>query len=89
MATGPSSRGRPWFRSRSGVVLLGFLAIAAFFLIAEHTAHVPGALPYVLLLPRAAPAEARAHSSSTRPFPMPDLMKSERRMVLFLKNDAA
>jgi hypothetical protein len=31
-------------------VLLGFLAIAAFFLIAEHRAHVLGALPYVLLL---------------------------------------
>jgi hypothetical protein len=31
-------------------VLLGFLAIAAFFLIAEHQAHVLGALPYVLLL---------------------------------------
>jgi hypothetical protein len=32
------------------LVLLAFLAIAAFFLIAEHRAHVLGALPYVLLL---------------------------------------
>jgi hypothetical protein len=31
-------------------VLLGFLAIAAFFLITEHRAHILGALPYVLLL---------------------------------------
>ena len=40
----------PWFRSRSGIVLLLFLAIAGFFLITEHTAHVFGALPYLLLL---------------------------------------
>ena len=39
-----------WLRSRSGVVLLAFLAIAAFFLIREHTAHVLGILPYLLLL---------------------------------------
>jgi hypothetical protein len=31
-------------------VLLAFLAIAAFFLLTEHTAHVLGALPYLLLL---------------------------------------
>ena len=40
----------PWWRTRWGMVLLCFLAIAAFFLITEHTAHVLGALPYVLLL---------------------------------------
>jgi hypothetical protein len=34
----------PW------LVLLGFLAIAAFFLLAEHRAHVFGVLPYLLLL---------------------------------------
>jgi hypothetical protein len=32
------------------VVLVAFLAIAAFFLLTEHTAHVFGVLPYVLLL---------------------------------------
>ena len=37
-------------RSRIGLVLLAFLAIAAFFLITEHTAHVFGILPYALLL---------------------------------------
>jgi len=40
---------QPWFRSRSGIVLLAFLTIAA-FLVTEHTAHVFGVLPYLLLL---------------------------------------
>jgi hypothetical protein len=40
----------PWWRSKSGIVLLGFLAIAGFFLLTEHTAHVFGALPYLLIL---------------------------------------
>ncbi|MBI3610507.1 MAG: DUF2933 domain-containing protein [Nitrospirae bacterium] len=39
-----------WLRSRGGLVLLGFLAIAAFFLFTEHRAHLFGALPYLLLL---------------------------------------
>ena len=43
------SNGRGW-RSRSGLVLIGFLAIAAFFLWTEHRAHLLGILPYVLLL---------------------------------------
>jgi Protein of unknown function (DUF2933) len=34
----------PW------LALLGFLAIAAFFLVTEHRAHVFGAVPYLLLL---------------------------------------
>ena len=46
----PEPRGPTWLWSRSGLVLIGFLAIAAFFLIWEHTAHVLGALPYLLLL---------------------------------------
>lgn len=36
--------------SRTGMVLIAFLAIAGFFLITEHTAHVFGLLPYALLL---------------------------------------
>ncbi len=40
----------PWWRTRSSIVALGVLAIAAFFLFAEHRAHVFGALPYLLLL---------------------------------------
>jgi hypothetical protein len=39
----------PWWRTRSGLVLCGFLLIAAFYLLSEHTAHVFGALPYLLL----------------------------------------
>ena len=40
-----------WFRSRTTTwVLLGFLAIGAFFLITEHTAHLLGFLPFALFL---------------------------------------
>ncbi len=40
-----------WFQSRVTTwVLLGFLAIGAFFLITEHTAHVLGFLPFALFL---------------------------------------
>ena len=34
---------------RHNWVLLGFIAVAAFFLLTEHTAHVMGILPYLLL----------------------------------------
>lgn len=34
----------------SNWVLLGFLAIAGFFLLTEHRAHVLGVLPFLLLL---------------------------------------
>lgn len=36
--------------SRSKWVLIGFLAIAGFFLFTEHRAHVLGILPYLFLL---------------------------------------
>lgn len=36
--------------SRGKWVLVGFLAVAAFFLWSEHRAHIAGALPYLLLL---------------------------------------
>ena len=39
-----------WFRSRTGTVFLVFLAIAAFFLITEHRAHVLGVVPFLLVL---------------------------------------
>ena len=48
--SGEPPEGRSWLRSRSGLVLLAFLAIAGFFLVTEHTAHVLGVLPYLLLL---------------------------------------
>lgn len=39
-----------FFRSRTGAALAIFLAIAAFFLVTEHTAHVYRVLPFLLLL---------------------------------------
>jgi hypothetical protein len=37
----------PFWRTRSGLVFCGFLAIAAFFLITEHSAHIALAVPYL------------------------------------------
>ena len=50
MHTEKHSGSENWLRSRSGLVFLGFFAIAAFFLWEEHKAHILGTLPYVLLL---------------------------------------
>lgn len=45
-----NEHGTPGFwRSRYGIVLIGFLLVIGFFLLTEHTAHVLGALPYLLL----------------------------------------
>jgi hypothetical protein len=35
---------------RANIVLIGFLAIAGFYLITEHRAHLYGALPWLLIL---------------------------------------
>ncbi len=48
-ATNDASR-PPWWRTRSGIVLCGFLLVGGFYLATEHTAHLFGALPYLLLL---------------------------------------
>jgi hypothetical protein len=40
----------PWWRSSIWTVALGFAALISFYLLTEHTAHVFGALPYLLLL---------------------------------------
>ena len=37
----------PWWRTRTGLVLLGFAGIAAYFLITEHRAHLALAVPYL------------------------------------------
>ena len=39
-----------WLLSRTGLVLIAFIAIAAFSLITEHSAHFFGILPFALLL---------------------------------------
>ncbi len=39
----------PFWRSRTGLVFLGFLVIAGFFLFTEHRAHVLGVLPFALV----------------------------------------
>lgn len=39
-----------WWRSPAKIALYVFLAIAVFFLITEHLAHLAGILPYLLLL---------------------------------------
>lgn len=46
----PQETSRPWWRLSSWVVLIGFLAVGAFFLIAEHRAHTLGVLPFLLVL---------------------------------------
>jgi hypothetical protein len=40
----------PFWRSRYGIGLLVFGAIAAYFLLTEHLAHEVGALPLLILL---------------------------------------
>ena len=41
--------GGNFLTSRNGLIFLAFLAIAAFYLVTEHTAHLFGALPFLLL----------------------------------------
>ena len=50
MATRPPATVGDFLRSRTGLALIVFLGIAAFFLITEHTAHLYGFLPFALLL---------------------------------------
>jgi uncharacterized membrane protein len=41
---------QPWWRTPIGLVTCGFLIVAGFFLLTEHTAHVFGVLPWLLIL---------------------------------------
>ncbi len=50
MTTEQQSQRHCWLHSRTGLVLVVFLAVAAFFLLTEHRAHLFGILPYLLLL---------------------------------------
>ena len=57
-SAGPSRHddsGRPapergFWTSKAGLVTVGFLLVAAFFLFSEHRAHALGILPFVLIL---------------------------------------
>jgi len=40
----------PLWRTKSGIVLIGFLLGVTFYLLTEHTTHVFGVLPYLLIL---------------------------------------
>ncbi len=51
----PQPQDRPqrygWLQSRKTTwILLGFLAVGAFFLLTEHTAHLLGILPFLIFL---------------------------------------
>ena len=39
-----------WWRTRTGVALIGFGLVLAFYILREHYEHALGALPYLLLL---------------------------------------
>lgn len=41
---------RDFFSSRANIVLVGFLAIGGYFLVAEHGAHLIPFLPWLLIL---------------------------------------
>ena len=45
-----SSGQRSFFTSRYGLVLIGFLLIAGYFLVTEHRAHLALAIPYLPFL---------------------------------------
>jgi hypothetical protein len=40
---------KPWWQTPFWMVLCGFLIVGGFFLLTEHTAHVFGVLPYLLI----------------------------------------
>jgi len=40
---------RPWWRTPYWIAFWGFVAIAGFFLVTEHAAHLFGVLPFLLL----------------------------------------
>lgn len=46
----PESRNERYHRSRTNIAFVGFLALAGFYLVTEHRAHLLGWLPWLLLL---------------------------------------
>ncbi len=39
-----------WWRTRTGIVVIGFALVGAFYVLREHWGHTRGALPYLLIL---------------------------------------
>jgi hypothetical protein len=50
VTTNPQHGSGGLFRSRGGIVLIGFAVVAAFCLRTEHRAHLLGVLPWLLIL---------------------------------------
>lgn len=50
MSMDHEARRKSFWRTPPGWAFIGFAAVAGFFLVAEHTAHVFGALPWLLVL---------------------------------------
>jgi hypothetical protein len=72
-----TDRERSWWRSPVGIVTLGFLAVAGYFLITEHAAHIIPFLPWLLLAacPLMHPFMhhgSHSHTSGRPPAPNPE-----------------
>lgn len=39
-----------WWRTPTGITVLGFVLVAAFYILREHDAHALGLLPYLVIL---------------------------------------
>ncbi len=39
-----------WWRTSTGITVLGFALVAAFYILREHYAHALGLLPYLIIL---------------------------------------
>lgn len=39
-----------WWRTRTGIAVIGFALVGAFYVLREHWGHALGALPYLLIL---------------------------------------
>lgn len=50
MSAGSTEDAPSWWRSRTGIVAIGFALVAAFYVLREHSGHALGILPYGILL---------------------------------------
>lgn len=61
----------PWWRTVSGLVICGFLLVAGFYLVTEHTAHLWGVLPFLLILACPLMHMFHHHGHGKHPVPPP------------------